>query len=93
MNGPSEKEELFAVLEYMKGGQVATHPCAPSKKSNLSSGPRLLLRSQAHRRHLPLLLKFILNQRWWPSFVQSQGTPRRSPPPPPKGLLQQGRSQ
>ena len=29
MKGPSEKGELFAVLEYMKAGQVVTHPCAP----------------------------------------------------------------
>ena len=28
MKGPSEKGDLFAVLEYMKGGQVVTHPCA-----------------------------------------------------------------
>ena len=32
MKGPSEKEDLFAVLEYMKGGQVVTHPCAPLSK-------------------------------------------------------------
>ena len=32
MKGPSEKGDLFAVLEYMKGGQVVTHPCAPLTK-------------------------------------------------------------
>ena len=32
MKGPSEKGDLFAVLEYMKGGQVVTHPCAPLSK-------------------------------------------------------------
>ena len=29
MKGPSEKGDQFALLEYMKGGQMATHPCAP----------------------------------------------------------------
>ena len=29
MKGPSEKRDQFAVLEYMKGGQMVTHPCAP----------------------------------------------------------------
>ena len=29
MKGPSEKGGLLAVLEYVKGGQVVTHPCAP----------------------------------------------------------------
>ena len=29
MKGPSEKGKLFAVLEYMKCGQVVTHCCAP----------------------------------------------------------------
>ena len=29
MKGPLEKGALFVVLEYMKGGQVFTHPCAP----------------------------------------------------------------
>ena len=29
MKGSSEKGDLFAVLEYMKGGQVVTDPCAP----------------------------------------------------------------
>ena len=29
MKGPSEKGDQFAVLEYMKGGQIVTHPCAP----------------------------------------------------------------
>ena len=29
MKGPSEKGDQFAVLEYMKGGQMVTHPCAP----------------------------------------------------------------
>ena len=33
MKGPSEKGELFAVLEYMKGGQAVTHPCAPAQTS------------------------------------------------------------
>ena len=28
MKGPSEKGELFAVLEYMKGGQIVTNPRA-----------------------------------------------------------------
>ena len=32
IKGPSEKGDLFAVLEYMKGGQVVTHPCAPLSK-------------------------------------------------------------
>jgi hypothetical protein len=32
MKGPSEKGDLFAVLEYMKGGQVVTHPCVPLSK-------------------------------------------------------------
>ena len=32
MKGPSEKGELFAVLGYVKGGQVVTHPCAPLQK-------------------------------------------------------------
>ena len=32
MKGPSEKGDLFAVLEYMKGGQVVTHPRAPLSK-------------------------------------------------------------
>ena len=36
MKGPSEKGDLFAVLEYMKGGQVVTHPCAPLSKIELS---------------------------------------------------------
>ena len=35
MKGPSEKGELFAVLEYMKGGQVVTHPCAPPSKNRV----------------------------------------------------------
>ena len=26
MKGPSEKGDQFAVLEYMKAGQVVTHP-------------------------------------------------------------------
>ena len=29
MKGPSEKGDQFAVLEYMKGGKMVTHPCAP----------------------------------------------------------------
>ena len=33
MKGPSEKGDQFAVLEYMKSGQVVTHPCAPLSKS------------------------------------------------------------
>ena len=32
MKGPSEKGDQFAVLEYMKSGQVVTHPCAPLSK-------------------------------------------------------------
>ena len=32
MKGPSEKGDQFVVLEYMKAGQVATHPCAPLQK-------------------------------------------------------------
>ena len=35
MKGPSEKGELFAVLEYMKGGLVVTHPCAPPSKNRV----------------------------------------------------------
>ena len=33
MKGPLEKGDLFAVLEYMKGGQAVTHPCAPLSKT------------------------------------------------------------
>ena len=33
MKGPSEKGDLFAVLE---GGQVVTHPCAPFSKIEFS---------------------------------------------------------
>ena len=33
MKGPSEKGDQFAVLEYMKAGQVVTHPCAPPSKN------------------------------------------------------------
>ena len=33
--GAAEKRELFAVLEYMKGGQVVTHPCAPPSKNRV----------------------------------------------------------
>ena len=40
-------------------------------------------------RHLPPLLKFLMNQRRWPNRVPSQGTPQRSPLGPP----QQGSSQ
>ena len=29
MKGPSKKGDQSAVLEYMKGGQMVTHPCAP----------------------------------------------------------------
>ena len=29
MKGPSEKGELFALLEYMKCGQLVTYSCAP----------------------------------------------------------------
>ena len=29
MKGPSEKGDQFAVFEYMKGGRMVTHPCAP----------------------------------------------------------------
>ena len=36
MKGPLEKGDLFAVLEYMKGGQVVTHPCAPISKIEFS---------------------------------------------------------
>ena len=36
MKEPSEKGDLFAVLEYMKGGQVVTHPCAPLSKIEFS---------------------------------------------------------
>ena len=32
MKGPSEKGDQFAVLEYMKGGQMVTHPCAPLQR-------------------------------------------------------------
>ena len=32
MKGPLEKGQLFAVLEYMKGGQVVTHPCDPENR-------------------------------------------------------------
>ena len=36
MKGPSEKGDVFAVFEYMKGGQVVTHPCAPLSKTEFS---------------------------------------------------------
>ena len=49
MKGPSEKGHQFAVLEYMKGGQMA-HPCAPCPSS--SSGPRLPPPSRTHHRYL-----------------------------------------
>ena len=29
MKGPSGKGDQFVELEYMKGGQMVTHPCAP----------------------------------------------------------------
>ena len=29
MKGPFEKGDQLTVLEYMKGGQMVTHPCAP----------------------------------------------------------------
>ena len=32
MKGLLNKGELFAVLEYMKGGQVVTHSCAALQK-------------------------------------------------------------
>ena len=32
MKGPSEKGDQFAVLEYMKGGQMVTHSCAPLQR-------------------------------------------------------------
>ena len=32
IKGPLEKGELFAVMEYMKGGQVVTHPCVSLQK-------------------------------------------------------------
>ena len=76
MKGPSENGELFVVLEYMKGGQVDP-PRALSQKLEFFI------------RQLPPLPKHLLNSRWWPSRVQSQGTPRRSP----EGLLQWGSSQ
>ena len=34
MKGPSEKRDQFAVLEYMKGGQMVTHPVPPSQESS-----------------------------------------------------------
>ena len=37
MKGPSEKGDLFAVLEYMKGGQVVTHKPAPKPRAKTSS--------------------------------------------------------
>ena len=76
MKGPLEKGELFAVLEYMKGAQVVPHPCAPLHKIDLFI--RSLPASQAQRRRLAPLLKFLLNQRSWCSLVQSQGTPQSS---------------
>ena len=30
MKGPSEKRDQFALLEYMKGGQMVTHPSQES---------------------------------------------------------------
>ena len=48
MKGPLEKGELFAVLEYMKGGPVVTHPCAPVQNIQLfirSSSPSTKPRS------------------------------------------------
>ena len=69
MKGPSEKGELFAVLEYMKGGQVVTHPCAPSpppfKESSSSSNPRPLPPSQAQCRRLAPLLKGFQAEHLW----------------------------
>ena len=38
MKGPSEKGELFAVLEFMKGGQVVTHRCVPLQKFDFFIG-------------------------------------------------------
>ena len=35
MKGPLEKGELFAVLKYMKVGQVFTRPCAPPSKNDV----------------------------------------------------------
>ena len=46
MKGPSEKGDQFAVLEYMKGGQMVTHPCAPLRKNRVqasSSGEHVQL--------------------------------------------------
>ena len=35
MKGPSEKGDQFALLEYMKGGQMVTHRCAPLPRIKL----------------------------------------------------------
>ena len=37
MKGPSEEGELFAVLEYMKGGQVVTHPHGVSSQEGIAN--------------------------------------------------------
>ena len=50
MKGPSEKGDQFAVLEYMKAGQVVTHPVPPFKRLSSSFGPRPLPRNQPHHR-------------------------------------------
>ena len=46
MKGPLESGDQFAVLEYMKGGQMVTHPCAPHPKNRVqasSSGEHVQL--------------------------------------------------
>ena len=35
MKGPSEKGQLFVVLEYMKGGQMVTHPSTLLQKNQV----------------------------------------------------------
>ena len=69
------------MLEYIKAGQVITHPCAPILNIKFFFRPPSLPRSQPHHRHLPPLLKFLLNQRCLCNLVQGQGTPQ-SPPSP-----------
>ena len=60
-------------------GRWSHTPVPPFQKSSSSSDHRPHPRSQGHCSHLPPLLKFLVNQRWWPNHVPSQGTPQRSP--------------
>ena len=70
----------FAVLEYMKGGQMVTHPYAPLSRIEFFIRCPSPSPSRTHRRCLPPLLQFLMNHRWQLSRVRSPGTPQRSPP-------------